>query len=98
MSIWEREMIFKDWQHLEELLLLNKVINAILIPKDKLKHIWTYRAKTCTEKAIDECYYLARAVNYPAVKKFSKILKLYRHRMLNHCDYPIHTGEARGGY
>ncbi len=36
----------KDRQHLEELLRLNKVINTVLILKDKLKHIWTYRSWT----------------------------------------------------
>jgi transposase len=87
---------FKDRQHLEELLRLNKVINAVLILKDKLKHIWTYRSRTWADKAIDEWCALARAVNHPAVKKFAKTLCRYRYGILNHCEYPIHTGRLEG--
>ncbi len=36
----------KHRQHLEELLLLNKTINTVMILKDKLKYIWTYRSRT----------------------------------------------------
>jgi transposase len=83
---------FKDRQHLKELLRLNKVINAVLILKDKLKHIWTYRSQTWADKALEEWCALARAVNHPAVKKFAKTLCRYRYGILNHCEYPIHTG------
>lgn len=87
---------FKDRQHLEELLRLNKVISSVLILKDKLKHIWTYRSRTWAEKALDEWCALARAVNHPAVKKFAKTLERYRYGILNHCEYPIHTGRLEG--
>lgn len=63
---------FKGRRHLEELLRLNKVINAVLILKDKLKPIWTYKSRTWAEKAIDEWCALAKAVNHPAVRKFEK--------------------------
>jgi transposase len=84
----------KDRRHLEER--LNKVINAVLILKDKLKHIWTYRSRTWAEKALEEWSALARAVNHPAVRKFAETLCRYRHGILNHCDYPIHTGKLEG--
>lgn len=87
---------FKDRRHLEELLRLNKVINVILILKDKLKHIWTYRSRTWADKAISEWCALARAVNHPAVRKFAKTLDRYRYGILNHCEYPIHTGRLEG--
>lgn len=86
----------KDRQHLEELLRLNKVINAVLILKDKLKHIWTYRSRTWADKAISEWCCLAKAVNHPAVKKFARTLERYRYGILNHCEYPIHTGRLEG--
>jgi len=86
----------KDRRHLEELLRLNKVINAVLILKDKLKHIWTYRSRTWAEKALEEWCALARAVNHPAVTKFAQTLCRYRYGILNHCDYPIHTGKLEG--
>jgi len=86
----------KDRRHLEELLRLNKVINAVLILKDKLKHIWTYRSRTWAEKALEEWAALARAVNHPAVRKFAKTLDSYRYGILNHCEFPIHTGKLEG--
>ena len=86
----------KDRRHLEELLRLNKVINAVLILKDKLKHIWTYRSRTWAEKALEEWCALARAVNHPTVKKFAKTLCRYRYGILNHCEFPIHTGKLEG--
>jgi len=86
----------KDRRHLEELLRVNKVINAVLILKDKLKHIWTYRSRTWADKAIDEWCCLARAVNHPAVRKFATTLERYRYGILNHCEYPIHTGRLEG--
>ena len=86
----------KDRQHLEELLQLNKVINTVLILKDKLKHIWTYRSRTWAEKAIEEWCALAQTVDHPSVKKFVKTLSRCRYGILNHCDYPIHTGRLEG--
>jgi transposase len=86
----------KDRKHLEELLKLNKVINTILILKDKLKHIWFYRSRTWANKAINEWCALARALNHPEVTKFAKMLCRYRYGILNHCDHPIHTGRLEG--
>jgi transposase len=86
----------KDREHLEELLQLNKVINTVMILKEKLKHIWTYRSRTWAEKAIEEWCGLAEAVDHPVVKKFAKTLQRYRYGILNHCDYPIHTGRLEG--
>ena len=75
---------------------MNRVINAILILKDKLKHIWSYRSRTWANKAIDEWCALARALNHPEVVKFAKMLCRYRYGILNHCDYPIHTRTLEG--
>jgi transposase len=86
----------KDREQLKEFLKLNKVINAVLILKDKLKPIWSYRSRTWANKAIDEWCALARALNNPEVKKFAKMLDCYRYGILNHCDYPIHTGRLEG--
>ena len=44
-----------------------RVIDAILILKDKLQHIGSYQSRTCVNKAIDECCALARAMNHPEV-------------------------------
>jgi hypothetical protein len=44
---------------------LNRVINAILILKDKLQYIGSYPSRTWVNKAIDEWCALAQAMNHP---------------------------------
>ena len=83
-------------QQLKELLELNEVINTVMILKEKLKHIWTYRSKTWAGKALDHWCELARSLNQPAVTGFARMLQRYRYGILNHCDYPIHTGKLEG--
>jgi transposase len=78
-------------QQLKELLALNEVINTVMILKEKLKHIWTYRSRTWAAKAIDQWCALARSLNHPSVTSFANMLERYRDGILNHCDYPIHT-------
>ncbi len=39
---------------------------------------------------------MAETVDHPAVKNFAKTLARYRYGILNHCDYPIHTGRLEG--
>jgi len=86
----------KDRQQLKELLKLNEVINSVLILKEKLKHIWSYRSRTWANKALDEWCALARALNHRAVSKFAQTLERYRYGILNHCEYSIHTGKLEG--
>ena len=83
-------------QQLKELLALNEVINTVMILKEKLKHIWTYRSRTWAAKAIDYWCALARSLNHPSVTSFANMLERYRYGILNHCDYPIHTGKIEG--
>ncbi|HRU01577.1 MAG TPA: transposase [Victivallales bacterium] len=45
---------------------------------------------------MDEWCALAKTVNHPAVSKFAKTLEHCRYGILNHCDYPIHTGKLEG--
>jgi transposase len=86
----------KDRQQLRELLQLNEVINTVFILKDKLKHIWSYRSRTWANNALDEWCALARALRNRALTKFVQMLDRYRYGILNHCDYPIHTGMLEG--
>jgi len=86
----------KDREHLEELLQLNKVINTVMILKDKLKHIWTYRYRGWAAKALDSWCSLTGSLNHPSVNAFVKTLQRYRYGILNHCDHPIHTGKLEG--
>lgn len=83
-------------QQLKELLALNEVINTVMILKEKLKHIWTYRSRTWASKALDHWCELARSIKHPSVTGFARMLERYRYGILNHCDYPIHTGKLEG--
>jgi len=43
-------------QHLKDLLALNETISTVMILKEKLKHIWTYRSRAWAEKALNHDY------------------------------------------
>jgi transposase len=81
---------------LKELLALNQVISTVMILKDKLKHLWTYRSRTWADKALDHWCDLARSLKIRSVNTFVKMLQRYRYGILNHCDHPIHTGKLEG--
>ena len=83
-------------QQLKELLALNQVINTVMILKDNLKHIWTYRSRTWATKALDQWCDLARSLNNRSVNSFVRMLERHRYGIINHCDYPIHTGKLEG--
>jgi transposase len=67
-----------------------------MILKDQLKHIWSYRSRTWAHKALDEWCALARSLGQRAVTQFARMLDRYRYGILNHCEYPIHTGILEG--
>ena len=83
-------------QHLKQLLALNETISTVMILKEKLKYIWTYRSKTWATKAFDYWCSLARSINHPSVNAFAKMLQRHQYGILNHCDYAIHTGKLEG--
>ena len=83
-------------QQLRELLALNQVINTVMILKEKLKHIWTYRSRAWASKALDQWCDLARSLNNRSVNTFVRMLQRHRYGIINHCDYPIHTGKLEG--
>ncbi len=83
-------------QQLKELLELNQVINTVMILKEKLKHIWTYRSRSWASKALDQWCALARSLKNRSVNAFIRMLQRYRYGIINHCDYQIHTGKLEG--
>jgi len=83
-------------EQLKQLLELNEVINITMILKEQLKHIWSYRSRTWAGKAIKHWCDLANSMNNRPLTSFAKMLNRYRYGMLNHCDYPIHTGKLEG--
>jgi transposase len=83
-------------QHLKQLLAVNETINTVMIQKESLKRIWTYRYRRWAEKALDNWCSLARCLNHQSVNAFANTLDRYRYGILNHCKYPIHTGKLEG--
>jgi transposase len=73
-------------QHLKELLALNETISTVMILKEKLKHIWTYRSRAWAVKSLDSWCSLARSINHPSVNAFANMLERHRYGILNHCD------------
>ena len=81
---------------LNELLKLNETLSIVMILKDKLKHIWQYRSRTWANKAIDQWCELARSIKQPSLTAFANMLERHRYGIVNHCNYPIHTGKIEG--
>ena len=86
----------KHRQQLKQLLEINEVINTVMILKDQLKHIWTYKSKTWANKALDQWCELAGSLNNRSLNSFAKMLQRHRYGIISHCDYPIHTGKLEG--
>ncbi len=82
--------------HLKKLLELNETISTVMILKDLLKRIWTYRYRTPAKRRIRQWCALARTVEHPDVRKFADTLERYEYGIVNHCDYPIHTSRLEG--
>ena len=81
---------------LKQLLELNEVINTVMILKEQLKRIWSYHSRSWATKAIDHWCALANSINNRSLSSFAKMLNRYRDGIVNHCDYPIHTGKLEG--
>ena len=86
----------KHREQLKKLLELNEVISTVMILKEQLKHIWSYRSRTWATKALDNWCALARSLNIKVLDNFCEMLERHRYGILNHCDYPIHTGKIEG--
>lgn len=86
----------REREHLRQLLALNQVIFILMILKDLLKRIWSYRSRGWALRRLREWCALARTLDHPAVRKFANMLERYASGILNHCDYPIHTSRLEG--
>jgi len=86
----------KERTQIKQLLELNQVINTVMILKDKLKHIWSYKSRTWAGKALDNWCALARSLKHRSLTAFAKMLERHRYGILSHCDYPIHNGTLEG--
>jgi len=81
---------------LDELLAVNKNLAAVYILKDELKAIWQHTNRQQMAKVLDEWCSKALEVDISALKRFVKTLRRHEDGILNHADYPIHTGKLEG--
>lgn len=82
--------------HLKRLLKLNRTLSQVMILKDELKMLWTYRYRTSASQAIARWCTMARSVGHPMVEKFARRVERFAYGILNHCEYPIHTSKLEG--
>jgi transposase len=83
-------------EHLKKLLELNETISTMMILKDLLKRIWTYKYRGWVTKRLDEWCEMAQTIPYVYVHKFAKQLQRYSYGILNHCEYPLNTSRLEG--
>lgn len=86
----------KERQHLQALLVLNEVIFTLMLLKDLLKNLWTYRSRTWAKLRLQQWCALARTLDHPEVHRFARMLERYAYGILNHCRHPIHTSVLEG--
>ena len=81
---------------LEKLLSINKNLAAVYILKDELKTIWHCPNRQYMTKTLDDWCSKALESGIPALQQFVKTLRYHEYGILNHTDYPIHTGKLEG--
>ena len=86
----------RERTHLNELLGLNHTLCLLYILSDLLKQLWRYRSRAWAHRRLEEWCSLAYSLAHPAVRRFARRLARYGYGILNHCDYPIHTGRSEG--
>jgi len=86
----------EERRHLRRLLELNKTLCTLMILRDLLKKIWTYRYRGWALKRLRQWCALARTVGYRSVTTFAHRLESYEYGILNHCQYRLHTGTLEG--
>jgi transposase len=81
---------------LRQLLDLNKTLASVYILKDYLKQLWRYTYRRCAKRFLHLWRQLAYSIPYAVVHQFANMLATHSYGILNHCDYPIHTGVLEG--
>ena len=82
--------------HLKALLQLNQTIASVMILREGLNRIWSYRSRAWASRRLHEWCALASSLDYHDLHVFARRLQRYGYGILNHCDYPIHTCRLEG--
>jgi transposase len=86
----------KEIVRLERILEINKTLSIVYILKDYLKEIYKHRDRGQANKTLQEWCNLARESGTPDLMRFARKLERHKKEILNHCNYPIHTGKLEG--
>lgn len=85
-----------DMLRLQELLEANQNLMTVYVLKEDLKQLWRF---DCVEEAAlfwEQWYRRAVESGIKPLMLFARRLKGYLHGILNHCDWPLHTGLLEG--
>jgi len=81
---------------LQQILENNKLLAMVYILKDYLKKLWQYKYQKSAVKFLDYWHQLAIETGNKDLIKFAKMLMRHSYGIINHCQYPIHTGKLEG--
>ena len=74
----------------------NKLLAMVYILKEYLKKLWQYKYQKSAVKFLDYWHQLAIETGNKDLIKFAKMLMRHSYGIINHCQYPIHTGKLEG--
>jgi len=85
-----------DLLRLQELLEANRNLMTVYVLKEDLKQLWRFH---CVEEATlfwEHWYRRAMESEIKPLMLFARRLKGYLHGIINHCNWPLHTGLLEG--
>lgn len=85
-----------DMLRLQELLEANRNLMTVYVLKEDIKQLWRF---DCVEEAAlfwEQWYRRAIESGIKPLMLFARRLEGYLHGILNHCDWPLHTGLLEG--
>ena len=86
----------EEQPRLKEILQNNQALATAYILKDYLKRLWQYKSRSWAVKFLIYWCNLAKNSGIELLQKFIKTLIQHAYGIINHCDYPIHTGKLEG--
>lgn len=87
---------FKEKEHLEKALQLNKPLATAYYLKEDLRQLWSQNSKNKASKFLDDWVIKAKGSDIKMLKDFAGTLERHRDGILAYYDYPISTGPLEG--
>jgi transposase len=92
----QRDLNADERIKLDALLTVNEPLAIAYLLKDQLKKLWSYRSEGWAQRALLQWAALAFDSGLQPLIRFAKGLLRHADGILNHCHYPIHTGQLEG--